>query len=76
MNDAKAAIIQTLKNTSDSQLHKAMASVKKEQIGSGMRGDKIRTYRFQDNAVLDHNTDKKAKCNKVMKGWIDLLWHK
>lgn len=45
-----------------------------DQIGSGMRGDKRRTYRFRDDAVEDHVTGKGASCDKVMKGYIDLLW--
>lgn len=28
----------------------------KAQVGSGMRGDKIRTYRLQDDVVIDHQT--------------------
>lgn len=51
-----------------------LSAEKKKQVGSGMRGDKRRTYRFQDDQVVDHETGKKAKCSKVMKGRIDLLW--
>ena len=51
-----------------------LSSVKKSQVGSGMRGDKFRTYRFQDDIVTDHRTGKKAKCSKIMKGRFDLLY--
>lgn len=44
------------------------------QIGSGERGDKRRTYRFQDDRVLDHTTQKSARCGDVMKGGFALLW--
>ena len=50
------------------------SKIVKDQRGSGMRGDKIRTYRFQDDQVIDHNTGKTAKASKVMKGKFDLLW--
>ena len=51
-----------------------MASNRKEQVGSGMRGDKIRTYRFQDDVVKDHVSDKTASVKKVLNGNFDLLW--
>ena len=44
------------------------------QIGSGMRGDKIRTYQFQSDQVKDHISGKCANLSKVMKGNFDLLW--
>ena len=43
-------------------------------MGTGERGDKIRTYRFQDNTVKDHQTDKQAQVSKVLNGFFDLLW--
>jgi len=50
------------------------ASNRKEQVGSGMRGDKIRTYRFQDDNVKDHMTNKSSTCVKILNGFFDLLW--
>jgi peptide chain release factor 1 len=44
------------------------------QIGSGMRGDKRRTYRFQDDSVVDHETNKATSCRSLMKGKFDELW--
>jgi peptide chain release factor 1 len=49
-------------------------SDRKQQVGSGMRGDKIRTYRFQDDSVKDHNTGASATVSKVMRGYFDLMW--
>lgn len=54
--------------------NKGIAIDRKNQVGSGMRGDKIRTYRFQDDTVKDHNTGSTAKCTKVLNGYFDLLW--
>ncbi|MCS4088798.1 hypothetical protein [Rhizobium sp. BK176] len=48
--------------------------VRRRQIGSGMRGDKRRTYRFQDDIVIDHVTDKAMKASKAMRGSLDGLW--
>lgn len=42
--------------------------VRKNQVGSGMRGDKIRTYRHQDDSVVDHVINKKWKLKKWMRG--------
>jgi len=50
------------------------AKERKTQVGSGMRGDKIRTYRFQDDTVTDHLSGKKASVKKVISGNFDLLW--
>lgn len=47
---------------------------RQDQIGSGERGDKRRTYRFQDDRVLDHRTGRSARCSEVMKGAFERLW--
>lgn len=52
-----------------------IASDRKSQVGTGMRGDKIRTYRFQDDTVQDHITGKRSKVKKVMNGHFDELWN-
>ena len=54
--------------------HKITASDRKVQLGTGMRGDKIRTYRFQDNTVKDHRTGCSAPCDRVMSGHFELMW--
>ena len=54
-------------------LQKQNAS-RKGQVGSGMRGDKRRTYRFQDDTVYDSVTGKAARLKDVMRGNFDLLW--
>lgn len=45
-----------------------------QQVGSGQRGDKRRTYRQQDGWVTDHITGKKAPYEKVINGEFELLW--
>lgn len=52
----------------------AKDDVRRLQIGSGMRGDKRRTYRFQDDIVVDHVTGKSMQASKAMKGGISSLW--
>lgn len=41
---------------------------RKEQVGSGMRGDKIRTYRTQDDSVVDHVTGKSWSLKRWLRG--------
>lgn len=54
--------------------HVAMNSTRRGQVGSGMRGDKKRTYRFQDDRVQDHDTGRTISARKAMSGHIDTLW--
>lgn len=50
------------------EMEKEFLSKRKKQVGSGMRGDKVRTIRMQDNQVKDHSLDKKTSLKKYMKG--------
>ncbi len=61
--------------TKQRELHdSAAASDRRDQVGSGMRGDKIRTYRFQDDTVTDHCSGKRISLRKVLSGDLALLW--
>lgn len=64
-----------LENTAQHAASKAVADTRRQQTGSGMRADKIRTYRFQDDQVKDHQTNKSTKTSRVMRGKFDELWH-
>jgi peptide chain release factor 1 len=48
--------------------------LRRSQVGSGMRGDKIRTYREQDDTVVDHRTEKRCRLSDVQAGKLDKLW--
>lgn len=41
---------------------------RKQQVGSGMRGDKRRTYRTRDNRVVDHITGEKWRLSQWVRG--------
>lgn len=43
---------------------------RRQQVGSGMRGDKIRTYRTQDDQVVDHRTGQRWR----LKDWSRGNW--
>ena len=74
LEQAKTALLTQLKSGDKSEQHIALASDRKQQVGSGMRGDKVRTYRFQDDIVTDHSTGIKVSVKKVLAGNFDLLW--
>lgn len=46
---------------------------RRQQVGTGMRGDKIRTYREQDDQVTDHRNGRKARLGDVRAGKLELL---
>ena len=71
---ARKTVEERLDNLVKTSYNNSIASDRKQQVGSGMRGDKIRTYRFQDDVVKDHLTDKSASVKKVLAGNFDLLW--
>lgn len=50
------------------------ADERREQVGTGMRGDKIRTVRMQDGSVVDHNTGKRTTTARYLKGNVDDLF--
>jgi len=45
---------------------------RKQQVGCGMRGDKRRTIRVNDNQVVDHITGKSVDYKSYIRG--DLSW--
>lgn len=49
-----------------------MTKQRREQIGGGMRAEKVRTYNFPQNRVTDHQVDLTlSKLNMVMDGDLD-----
>ena len=74
-NLAMADIQNQVDKIAERQYNSDIACTRKTQVGSGMRGDKIRTYRFQDDRVQDHVTGKTASTKKVLSGNFDLLWN-
>lgn len=72
--DAKAALIDDLDAAKAAFLQRGENANRSEQIGNGARGDKKRTYRFQDDLVVDHMTGRQVSCKQFLKGKISLLW--
>ena len=63
-----------IKNILFSENKSIKSEDKKRQVGSGQRGDKIRTIRFQDDRATDHRTGKKCSAESYMNGFMYLLW--
>ena len=48
--------------------HAERAAERRSQIGSGMRGDKRRTIRVQDDSVVDHLTGRTWRYRDYVRG--------
>lgn len=51
----------------------ARASERRQQVGSGMRGDKVRTVALQRDQVTDHRTNKQITAKSFLRGDLDGL---
>jgi peptide chain release factor 1 len=56
------------------KLHQNRADLRKNQVGSGERGAKVRTYHFKENRVTDHRIGLTVyKLDAIMAGDLDLM---
>jgi peptide chain release factor 1 len=74
LRQAKESLIRILDEKSSTEKYGKIAGIRKDQLGSGMRGDKSRTIRFQDNTARNHQNGRTCRADKLMQGWFDLLW--
>ena len=74
LRDAKQAVIDMLNEKLSTEKYGKIAGMRKEQLGSGERGDKTRTIRFQDNTARNHQNGRICRADKLMQGFFDLLW--
>lgn len=73
-NEAKFELKRRLTNDQKSRINEKNSTMRKKQVGSGQRGDKIRTIQFQNNIAQDHRNDKRITAEQYMKGNMNLLW--
>lgn len=71
--DARAILEARVRAHADNRAALDLALARRQQVGSGMRGDKIRTYREQDDQAADHRTGRKARLSRVRQGQLELL---
>ena len=69
-----AGLQQRVAELSQNSFHTIVSSDRKHQIGSGQRGDKIRTIQFQNDTATDHRTSKRITADMYMKGNMNMLW--
>lgn len=74
LRDAKDALNRLLDAAQRGEKGATLAGERKGQVGSGMRGDKSVTIRFQDDKVTHHETGKSMSATRYMKGYMDEVW--
>lgn len=70
---AREELIRRLAALDSATATRSAAAAKRQQVGLGARGDKIRTYSVQHGLVTDHRTGKKAPLSSILDGKLDLL---
>jgi len=71
--NAYGKLKEELQNRSSNTIHNELNVNRKEQVGSGERGDKIRTIRVRDNVVTNHLNGKKITYVDYCKGMLNKL---
>lgn len=66
-------LYQKLKSIEEDKFNRGQYINRNEQVGTGARGTKRRTYRIKDNLVIDHITGKQASFRDIQKGKLVLL---
>ncbi len=51
----------------------SVSSLRKAQVGTGSRSEKIRTYNYKDNRATDHRLNENFSLEKVLEGEIEAI---
>lgn len=71
--EAWRILCERVRNQAASAAARATNSQRRQLVGSGERGDKVRTYRESDDRVTDHRSGRVASLARVRQGRLDLL---
>ena len=52
-----------------------ISSMRKSQVGSGSRSEKIRTYNYKDNRVTDHRINQNFSLPAILEGELETVIH-
>ncbi|MEH2116645.1 peptide chain release factor 1 [Nostoc sp.] len=56
-----------------SEQQEAVTSMRRSQVGTGSRSEKIRTYNYKDNRATDHRLGQNYSLNPVLEGDLETL---
>lgn len=71
---AKMLLAARLQEAEDARSTDERNAKRRDQVGSGMRGDKRRTIAVQRDQVVDHVTNKSISVKAFLRGQLDGLW--
>lgn len=71
---AKAEMKKRLDSMGNLEYMGRLGQIRKDQVGSGQRGDKVRTIRMQADEAVDHRTGKRIRAQDYLEGMMDRLW--
>ena len=74
LKEAMSALEFRLTELNKCSVHASISNTKKQQIGSGMRGDKVQTIQVQNDTVVNHINDKRCSYKSWSRGNIEVLW--
>jgi peptide chain release factor 1 len=49
----------------------AVSSMRRSQVGTGSRSEKIRTYNYKDNRLTDHRLNQNFSLDRILDGDIE-----
>jgi len=75
LQQAQASMLERLQTLQDSKVAATTGAERKQQVGSGQRGDKIRTIQLQHDSAVDHRTGRRCTAEDYLRGHMDKLWN-